>query len=111
VSCRGSSGRWGLWQCTLLYAAPSTQSPSQVLETCKGSALVGLEYTPLFPYFASRSGSGYFRVLSDDYVTSESGTGIVHQAPGFGEDDFRVGSNFRMFKSWDHLGGLLRHKV
>jgi isoleucyl-tRNA synthetase len=36
------------------------------------------------------SGSGAFRVLTDSYVTDESGTGIVHQAPYFGEDDYRV---------------------
>ena len=36
------------------------------------------------------SGCGAFRVLTDSYVTDESGTGIVHQAPYFGEDDYRV---------------------
>lgn len=50
--------------------------------------LVGLRYEPLFPYFADEPGA--FVVLSDGYVTTEDGTGIVHQAPAFGEDDFRV---------------------
>ena len=45
----------------------------------KGSALVGLKYQPIFPYFADREATGSFRVLQDAYVTSESGTGIVHQ--------------------------------
>ncbi|CAF1408196.1 unnamed protein product [Adineta steineri] len=68
-----------------LYKKPDAY---QVLETFKGSTLKGMHYTPLFPYFANISTA--FRVLCDDYVTEESGTGIVHQAPYFGEDDYRV---------------------
>lgn len=56
----------------------------------KGNDLVGLKYTPLFNYYVEEFGERGFKVCSDGYVTSESGTGIVHQAPGFGEDDFRV---------------------
>ncbi len=59
-----------------------------VLERMKGSQLVGLQYSPLFPYFANLPSC--FRVVSDNYVTEEGGTGIVHQAPAFGEDDYRV---------------------
>ena len=52
----------------------------------KGQELVGLTYVPLFDYFASRkSPTGAFRVVCDGYVTSDSGTGVVHQAPAFGE--------------------------
>ena len=40
---------------------------------------------------------------SDQYVTSESGTGIVHQAPGFGEDDFRVCLRYNVFKKGDRV--------
>ncbi|CAM9582566.1 unnamed protein product [Chrysoparadoxa australica] len=54
-----------------------------------GADLVGISYKPLFPYFGHREGTS-FRVVSDAYVTSEDGTGIVHQAPAFGEDDNRV---------------------
>ena len=50
-----------------------------------GSALVGRRYRPLFPYFATTPGG--FRVLAGDFVTTEDGTGIVHLAPAFGEDD------------------------
>lgn len=56
----------------------------------KGSELVGKRYEPLFPYFASLADEGAFQVLADDYVTTNSGTGVVHMAPAFGEDDFRV---------------------
>ena len=60
------------------------------LSNCPGSALVGKKYLPLFPYFNELKAEGAFTVFADDYVTSDSGTGIVHQAPAFGEDDFRV---------------------
>jgi len=55
--------------------------------TLKGSELVGRTYTPLFGYFAERKKSGAFRVLAGDFVDTEEGTGVVHMAPGFGEDD------------------------
>ena len=63
----------------------------QVLGSVKGSELAGRAYTPLFPYFAALQGTaGAFRVVADGYVTADSGTGVVHCAPAFGEDDMRV---------------------
>ncbi len=56
--------------------------------TKKGSELLGMSYEPLFPYFADAKEKGAFRVFAADYVTTEDGTGIVHTAPGFGEDDY-----------------------
>ena len=60
------------------------------LSEVMGHELVGLTYEPLFTYFEDERSNGAFQVVSDDYVTTDSGTGIVHQAPAFGEDDFRV---------------------
>ncbi|MEM6583724.1 MAG: isoleucine--tRNA ligase, partial [Pseudomonadota bacterium] len=62
----------------------------EVVATLKGTDLVNREYEPLFDYFSDLSDAGAFTILSDDYVTTDSGTGVVHQAPAFGEDDFRV---------------------
>jgi isoleucyl-tRNA synthetase len=59
-----------------------------VLEKTKGIKLKGIKYEPLFPYFATKTNA--FVVLADDYVTTNDGTGVVHQAPAYGEDDFRV---------------------
>jgi isoleucyl-tRNA synthetase len=56
----------------------------------KGAELAGIHYEPLFPYFASAAENGAFRTFTGDFVTTEDGTGIVHTAPGFGEDDARV---------------------
>ncbi|PWN22588.1 hypothetical protein BCV69DRAFT_281573 [Microstroma glucosiphilum] len=60
------------------------------LDSKKGSQLKGWKYEPLFDYFVKEYGDKAFRVLNDTYVTSDSGTGIVHQAPAFGDDDHRV---------------------
>ena len=60
------------------------------IETFPGSKLKGERYEPLFPYFNKLEKDGYFVMLNDEYVTTTDGTGIVHQAPGFGEDDNRV---------------------
>ena len=54
----------------------------------KGSELVGLSYEPMFPYFKHLKDKGAFKVLSGEFVSTEDGTGIVHIAPGFGQDDF-----------------------
>jgi isoleucyl-tRNA synthetase len=56
--------------------------------TVKGSELLGMTYEPLFNYFADRKAKGAFRVIHSDHVTTESGTGIVHMAPAFGEEDY-----------------------
>lgn len=61
--------------------------PYEVLEEVQGHALVGRSYEPLFPFYRDRPA---FRVLAGDFVTIESGTGIVHCAPAYGEDDHRV---------------------
>jgi len=58
--------------------------------TIKGSELVGRHYTPLFPFFSDTANA--FQVLAGDFVSTEEGTGIVHMAPGFGEED-QIASN------------------
>ena len=64
----------------------STQLESaSEIGTMRGSDLVGRTYTPLFDYFADRTDA--FRVLEADFVDAAEGTGVVHMAPGFGEDD------------------------
>lgn len=72
-----------------LYKKPA-QEKYKVVEKIKGKDLIGLKYEPLFPYFAATYGEQAFRIVGDAYVTSDSGTGIVHNAPAFGEDDHRV---------------------
>jgi isoleucyl-tRNA synthetase len=57
----------------------------RIVQRLKGSDLVGRSYTPPFSYFAGHEGA--HRVVADDYVTTTDGTGLVHNAGAFGEDD------------------------
>ncbi|MCQ2568110.1 MAG: isoleucine--tRNA ligase [Alphaproteobacteria bacterium] len=65
---------------------------SEKLGTVKGSELVGLHYKPIFPYYKeiAKDGHGLYTVISGDYVSDSDGTGIVHIAPAYGEDDYFV---------------------
>lgn len=66
------------------YARELGEDP-EVLGSYTGEQLIGLRYLPPFPYFADAANS--FSVLRGDFVTAEDGTGIVHMAPAYGEDD------------------------
>ncbi len=59
-----------------------------IVEEMSGRDLEGLQYEPLFPYFENLAQQNAFRTLLAAYVTTEDGTGIVHTAPGFGEEDY-----------------------
>ena len=61
----------------------------EILATMKGSELAGMEYEPLYRFIEPEKPA--WRVITGDYVTLTDGTGIVHIAPAFGEDDARVG--------------------
>jgi isoleucyl-tRNA synthetase len=61
----------------------------RVVETRKGKEIVGAKYGPVFDWAAPEGGPAHV-VIAADFVTLESGSGIVHVAPAFGEDDFRV---------------------
>jgi len=61
----------------------------EVVETFKGEQLVGIDYHQLFPFVKPDKKAHY--VIAGDFVSTEDGSGIVHIAPAFGEDDYRVG--------------------
>ena len=75
----------------------------EVVAEFKGTELKGTSYEPIFPYFADKKAEGAFRVLNDDYVTTDDGVGIVHIAPAYGEDDFRVCKEAGMLAMVDPL--------
>ena len=60
----------------------------RVVARCQGSALLGRRYTPPFDFFIGRAGA--HQLLPADYVTTDEGTGLVHMAPAFGEEDKAV---------------------
>ena len=61
----------------------------KILKIVKGKDLQGKNYEPLFPYFEDAKNA--FKIIVGDFVTAEDGTGIVHIAPAFGEDDYNIG--------------------
>lgn len=71
------------------YQAGDKQIPYQIVGEFSGAQLSGLRYEQLLPYAQPTDGDA-FRVITGDFVTTEDGTGIVHTAPSFGADDFRV---------------------
>ena len=72
-----------------LYKKPK-DAKYKIVEKIQGKDLVGMKYKPLYPYFAEEFKDTAFRVISDNYVSADSGTGIVHNAPAFGEEDYNV---------------------
>lgn len=78
---------------------PSLFEDATILERFVGKDLVGMKYEPLFPYAKKaieQSRCEAYRVTADSYVTMNDGTGIVHIAPAFGEDDARVGHEYNL---------------
>ncbi len=71
-----------------LAAYYKAEGEFRTLATLPGKELVGLGYEPLFPYFATQPKA--FVVLGDAFVSTGDGTGIVHMAPAYGEDDYRI---------------------
>lgn len=67
-----------------------TEDEYEIVAHLTGDDLKGKTYEPLFDYFASLKNKGAFVVVTGDHVTDSDGCGIVHTAPGFGEDDYKV---------------------
>ncbi len=78
--------------------------PWKIIATFKGSDLEGLSYEQLLPYEANSlkaiqeitPDANPFQIITGDFVTTEDGTGIVHTAPAFGADDYKVGKKFNI---------------
>lgn len=85
---RFRDGGKSYWVAEARLAAYHDAGAVEVLERTTGAALLGRRYRPLFPFFAERAAEGAFRVIHSDHVTTDSGTGVVHIAPAFGEDDY-----------------------
>ena len=86
------------------YTAETKLLPWKTLAEFKGKDIENVEYEQLLPYEASSMeaireitpDAAPFRILLGDFVTTEDGTGIVHTAPAFGADDFRVGKKYNI---------------
>lgn len=82
----------------------------EVLQNKKGKDLIGLKYEPLFPYYADTENA--FQIVGADFVSTEEGTGIVHIAPAFGEDDYEVGRKNKVaFVQHVNMDGTFKTEV
>uniref|UniRef100_A0A8C3K0D6 Isoleucine--tRNA ligase, cytoplasmic n=1 Tax=Calidris pygmaea TaxID=425635 RepID=A0A8C3K0D6_9CHAR len=81
-----------------LIALYKSDSEYEILDRFPGIALKGKKYKPLFEYFIQCKDKGAFAVVVDNYVKEEEGTGVVHQAPYFGADDYRVCMDFNIIQ-------------
>ena len=89
LQLHGSAEKY--WICEGRQSAYFEEGSFQIINKCAGRELEGLAYEPIFRFADGRVDlSRARRVLLDEYVSDESGTGIVHQAPAFGEDDLRI---------------------
>lgn len=110
----GNSERSDLEEPEFLILAKSRlqiiEGEYEIVEELKGSDLIGLEYEPLYPYLKNQLTekgediSKAFKVYPADFVTTEDGTGVVHTAVMYGQDDFALGTDIGLPKH--HLVGL-----
>uniref|UniRef100_A0A6I8SQG0 Isoleucine--tRNA ligase, cytoplasmic n=1 Tax=Xenopus tropicalis TaxID=8364 RepID=A0A6I8SQG0_XENTR len=98
VKLKGESLSLTVLLMTRLSALYKAENEYDILERFPGNNLKGKKYKPLFPYFEKASERGAFTVVTDNYVKSEEGTGVVHQAPYFGADDYRVCMDFNIIQ-------------
>jgi isoleucyl-tRNA synthetase len=73
--------------------------PWEIINEFKGNQLEGIRYDQLLPFDANtadKAGGDPFRVIIGDFVTTDDGTGIVHTAPSFGADDYKVGKKYNI---------------
>jgi isoleucyl-tRNA synthetase len=88
----------------------------EILEEFKGKDLIGKKYKPLFDFYASdknlKNRENGWKIYSADFVTTEEGTGIVHIASAFGEDDMNLGIKYDLpFVSHIDMDGVIREEA
>jgi isoleucyl-tRNA synthetase len=88
----------------------------KVLKTISGSDLVGRSYTPIFDYYAKNTTlenhANGWKVYAGSFVTLDSGTGVVHIAPAFGEDDMKLGKEAKLpFVQHVGMDGIMKPEV
>jgi len=83
-----SSGRFYILAKARLGSYYKNPEEYEIVESLTAKSLEGRRYRPLFPHFADHADRGAFRIILEDAVSTEDGTGVVHSAPAFGELDF-----------------------
>jgi len=88
----------------------------EIISTFKGSDLLGLKYDPLFNYYSAGQSlvnrANGWKIYAGDFVTTEEGTGVVHIAPAFGEDDMKLGKENNLpFVQHVGMDGVFKSEV
>ncbi len=87
----------------------------EIVEEFKGKDLAGKEYKPLFDYYIGKglqNEENGWKIYPADFVTTEDGTGIVHIAPAFGEDDLKLGQKYKLpFIQHVGMDGIIRREA
>ncbi|MFA6919360.1 MAG: isoleucine--tRNA ligase, partial [Patescibacteria group bacterium] len=117
ISCKIDSK--GKYICDVNYENEGNIEYKQVGNIFKGSELVGKRYKPLFPYYENdeakakiKNSENLYTIVSADFVTTEDGTGVVHIAPAYGEEDLILGQEKNLaFIQNVTLGGIFKDEV
>ncbi|HAV11606.1 MAG TPA: isoleucine--tRNA ligase [Candidatus Moranbacteria bacterium] len=87
----------------------------EILKHVKGSSLVGKKYKPLFPYYQEKEIENKingWKIYAADFVTTAEGTGVVHIAPAFGEDDMNLGKRMALpFVQHIGMDGIIKEEA
>jgi isoleucyl-tRNA synthetase len=87
----------------------------KIIEESKGSDLIGKKYKPLFDYYIGKgleNEENGWKIYAGDFVTTEEGTGVVHIAPAFGEDDMKMGIQYKLpFIQHVGMDGLIKEEA
>lgn len=79
-----------IWIAEARLEATLKKKAFEILETNTGIDLIGIKYQPMFPQLSEGVDEQCYMVYSADFVTTDAGTGLVHMAPAFGEDDYNL---------------------
>ena len=88
----------------------------EVIDEFKGRDLIGKKYKPLFDYYSSQENlenkENGWKIYGADFVTTEDGTGVVHIAPAFGEDDLKLGQKYKLpFIQHVGMDGIIKEEA
>jgi len=91
------------------------EKPFEILGELKGADLVGKKYKPLFDYYVGKgvqNEENGWQIYAGDFVTTEEGTGVVHIAPAFGEDDFQLSQKYNLpFVQHVGIDGIIKQEA
>ncbi len=87
----------------------------EIVSEFKGKELIGKKYKPLFDYYAGKgleNEENGWQIYAGDFVTTEDGTGVVHIAPAFGEDDAKMGQQYKLpFLQHVGMDGIIKEEA